>query len=311
MNFYRYDELSNSFRNDVKVFQGRKLKIDGTEREVTPDIGILEPSNNGVIGEVKRSFPKDKELWKTTFEQLKKYDNELIGWPNENGKVKLHDVVLLTNNRFSRVVKDYYENEISKTELIIKKLFAIIEFYRTDEAKPFIAFRKEYGKLGNELIDNELYLGKQVPMDVFISIYSKNKLYDAKPPLPYLLNLIWENVVQLKASEDPNFQRLRKNQKLDVNVEVNEIIDILYKGFSFYEFHQHNTLGQPRIPKKEWIVEACEIFVKKEEAKWKDSTKQEMDFFFKKYDDVLEHFIELCLDENTDEEQIELFPSSN
>ena len=69
-NFYRYDDDTKTIRDDVLVFQGRRLtpspakaiNSDGNPVEfVTPDVGILLPANTGVLAEVKKSFPADEQ----------------------------------------------------------------------------------------------------------------------------------------------------------------------------------------------------------------------------------------------------------
>src|SRR3972149_8100152 len=83
--FYLYDKKSTKDKDDVLIFQGRRLRtsqtktinINNTLSFVTPDIGILLPSKNGVIGEVKMSFPQNQDYWMDTFEQLIKYDDDL------------------------------------------------------------------------------------------------------------------------------------------------------------------------------------------------------------------------------------------
>ena len=60
------------------VFQGRRLEpssqkvmyLNGEKiSRVTPDIVAFLPSKSGVLGEVKKSFPKNQERWIKTFEQ--------------------------------------------------------------------------------------------------------------------------------------------------------------------------------------------------------------------------------------------------
>lgn len=79
INFFRYDTEKKEMRREVIVFQGRRFSPSTgksiTEKGenvdyVTPDIGILLPTKNGVIGEVKRSFPSDQNLWHKTFKQI-------------------------------------------------------------------------------------------------------------------------------------------------------------------------------------------------------------------------------------------------
>ena len=84
MNFYRYNDAAQEIDNNVLVFQGRRLE-PSMQRDiepngatyVTPDIGILLPAKNGVLAEVKKSFPKEQVHWIKTFKQLMSYDDDL------------------------------------------------------------------------------------------------------------------------------------------------------------------------------------------------------------------------------------------
>jgi len=89
MNFYRFD----SDKVPPKLFQGRKLspKEESESEFLTPDIGILQSDNYGILGEVKHCFPKEQDYWIKAFEQIMKYDHDLVGWPNSDGKASNFD----------------------------------------------------------------------------------------------------------------------------------------------------------------------------------------------------------------------------
>ncbi len=315
MNFYRYDDTSNKMKKDVLVFQGRRLepstkkilKLNGDNTScVTPDIGILLPTKNGVLGEVKKSFPNNQNLWIKSFEQLMAYDDDLKGWPSADERVHLHDIVLILHQSRTKAVRKYFESN-KGSKINFNRPFCIVEFNRSDERNAHFFFRIEYGFLTESFINERLGNGIEVPMFVFIGTYSTIKFYDSEPPLPYLIELIWENVVLRSASEEAKFEKLRKNQKIEVVLEVDSIAEELHQGFSFHMLHDNNEERQPKIPKKEWIMRACEQLVKSNEASWVDSTKKTIKVFFRKYDNVLGHFIELCSKEVENIGQLKLF----
>lgn len=313
-NFYRWDDNSRSIKNNVVVFQGKKFRPSKKEQNniendcfITPDIAIYLPNEIGVLGEVKSRLPKDKNHWMDTFTQLMKYDDDLLGWPSQNGCIQSHDIALIVHVSRSADLKDYFEVNKSENKINFRKNFSIIEFTRSDERRSYIFFRKYFGDLSNTSINNLLKSGKQVPMDIFIKIYSTVKIIDFEPPLPYLMNLIWRDVVLNKANQDPRFSKLRRNQKIETDFEIDEIIEQLYKGYSFYCINQ--SAEQPKIPRKGWILKACEQFVKTDEAKWIEENKN-IKFFFKKYDNTQSHFIERCLEEE-ENNQMKLFDFEN
>jgi hypothetical protein len=297
MNFYRYD----SDNKPVKLFQGRKL-TPSKESEtgfLTPDIGILQPDNSGVLGEVKHCFPKEREYWIKTFEQLMKYDDDLTGWPNTEGKVNNHDLVLLTHQTRARAVNKYYQEKLKNDEILFSNPFCIVEYNRESGNQEFYFFRIEEGFLTDKKINGKLQDGVAVPMSVFIQNYAAIKFYDDKPELPYLMFLVWVYVVLVKASENERFKSLTRIQKLDIELSVDEIVNALRNGYSFQLINSDNTERQPLIPKKDWVKEACNKFVDWGEAKWNDDQKMKITFHCnKKYSDALNQFIERYADQS-------------
>lgn len=315
-NFYRHDDASRSMKDNVVVFQGRRMepspdKVINSNGEkvlyVTPDIGVLLPSKKGVLCEVKKSFPKEQEHWIKTFEQLMSYDDNLTGWPSDDGKVNSHDIVLILHQSREVAVRMFYEKK-SGSEIKFNKPFVIVQFNRADERGSYYFFQKTLGSLSEKSVDERLTYGVPVPMGVFTNVvmYSIIKLYDSEPPLPYLIDLIWTHVVTQSAKNDPKFEKLRKNQKIDVVLGIEKIVEELHQGFSFRTLYSDNSGRQLKIPKKKWVVNACEQLVKSNEASWVDSTKTTIKVFFRRYDATMDHFIELCSKEEESSGQMEM-----
>ncbi len=315
MNFYLYDKATRKNRPDVLLFQGGRLepsgekKIDSNGNKadfVTPDIGIFVSPGSGVIGEVKKSFPKNQAFWIETFRQLMSYDDDLVGWPCESKKVKAHDIVLLLHQTRAMAVLQFFKEKSDAKEIGFQRPFVVVQFNRSDERRPFFFFQKLQGNLSDSNINQELTNGVPVPMSIFVGIYSMVKLCDAPPPLPYLLQLIWTHVVLEMVSEKPQFRTLRKKQKLEVTLEIDKIVEILHDGFSFKRLC-NGMDRQPKSPKKEWVIEACEKLVEIDEAKWVDSQKAQLKVYFQRYDDIQSHFVEACSQQSSRGEQLSLF----
>jgi hypothetical protein len=323
MNLYRYDDETGNMRDDVILFQGWKLlpktesfknNYEGLEKgdDVTPDIGILLPNDTGVVGEVKASFPADQELWMDDFRQLMRYDQDLAGWPNTSGTVNTHDIILLLHIIRSVSVKRYYEDR-KDGEIIFRRPFCIIEYSRSSQSKEYFFMRTQYGNVSDQNIDRKLSEGVQIPMFVFIDIYSTFKIYDAKPPLPYLLEIIWTHIVTLKASYDPKFRSLRINQSILVEIDISEITHSLANQFSFAPITSLKNAGNrvenrsPKYPKQSWIREACEQLVKFGDAEWIGSTKEKLKFKFVRRENILDYFIRICSAEIDTNKQMKLF----
>lgn len=314
-NFYRFDDRTKTMRSDVVVFQGRKLtpspakavNSDGNAVEfVTPDVGILLPSNSGVLAEVKKSFPANEQHWFDDFEQLMAYDDDLNGWPSASGTLPTHDVVLLLHQSRARAVSKFYEKHRGDT-IRFQRPFCIVEFNRSNERNAYFFFRKENGDLTEAKVNERLDNGVQVPMLAFTGTYSEIKIYDSEPPMAYMLHLIWEQVINNKASDHPKYSALRKKQRIEIEVSVEEVVDQLHERFSFRRLHTDASDRQPKIPKAEWVQRAFDRLVKAGEAEWLDRASGKLKVKFTKHDDVLAHFVELCAKDQEPSGQLPLF----
>lgn len=313
MNFYRYDDDSRKIREDVLVFQGRRLTPSKPKKDngedvayVTPDLGVLLPTNHGVLAEVKRSFPKDQKFWLGDFQQLMAYDDDLTGWPSKTQKVGNHDIVLLLHQTRAIAVNDYYEQ--NKAEIKFNRPFCIVEFNRDSEGQEFFFFRTVTGAVSKKSLADRLRLGVPVPMTIYLIQYSTIKLYDAAPPLPYLLELIWTHIVAFKVSNTPGYKMPAKNQKVKVEVTPDEICERLETNFSFHGLQQNHADGrQPKVVEKTWVREACAELVKFGDAKWTDNTKTALIVNFAKRENVLDYFVKQCAKEPKKDDQMELF----
>ncbi|MCX7427638.1 MAG: hypothetical protein NTW96_18660 [Planctomycetia bacterium] len=298
-NFYLWDPETRTDVPDVLVFQGRHLcpLSAATENEVrndgsyvTPDLGVLLPDHTGVLAEVKLSFPKDQAHWMDDFKQLMSYDADLDGWPSEDGRVIRHEVVLITEQGRAVRVRKFYENHAGN-EIKFERPFVIVAVNRSDNRQPYYFFQRTLGNLTRTVLDSRLEEGVKVPMTVLLEKYSTVKLYDAEPPLPYMMDLIWTHVVVDAARQEPKFSRLHKRHKLPVVLQVESIVERLREEFSCRSISAHASCGTPSVPKKTWIVNALEQFVSMKEAEWIDAKKEGIRVFFQRIEDSLDHFI--------------------
>lgn len=316
MNFYRFDDIARKMRDDVRLFQGRRLtpsaaKATNAEGEtvpyVTPDLGILLPGDKGVLGEVKKSFPRDAEHWLDDFKQLMAYDDDLTGWPNATQKIPSHDIVLLLHQSRAVAVKKFFEANTGRT-ITFTRPFCIVEFNRSSEGQEYFYFRTVTGSVTDAALATRLENGVPVPMHMYLLQYSTVKLYDTDPPMPYLLEMIWTHVVAFKVTNTPGYKMPSKRQKLDVQFSLEEINDRLETHFSFHVLqHRHADGRQPKVLKDALVQRACAQLVKFGDALWADTAKTKLTVKFTKRDDVLDHFIKLCAQEPRTDDQMELF----
>jgi hypothetical protein len=316
MNLYRFDDKTRQMRGDVLLFQGRRLtpspeKSKNANGEtvdyVTPDLGILLPGDKGVLGEVKRSFPRDTKYWMDDFQQLMAYDDDLTGWPNASKRVAGHDIVLLLHYSRAVAVKDYYEKH-STDAIRFTRPFAIVEFNRSSQAQEFFSFRCIMGNVSDSYLAERLRLSISVPLEMYVLQYDTVKLYDCAPPLPYLLELIWTHVLALKVSNTPGYRMPAKNQKVKVELTPSEIAESLETHFTFRRLHQgHADALQPQVLKGSLVRDACAALVKFGDASWIDGTKTKLIVNFVKREKVLDYFVSQCTKDPQNNGQMELF----
>jgi hypothetical protein len=261
---------------------------------VTPDLGVVTVEGDGVLAEVKISFPKSEEHWFDDFDQLMSYDAEFEGWPTEAGTVPQHDVVLITEQGRASKVKKFFEKH-QGDKIQFTRPFVIVQCNRSDNREPYYFFHRIFGKLSSSAIDGQLEDGTKVPMKVLVEKYSTVKIYDAEPPLPYMMDLIWSHVVLEAARVDPKFPKLRKRQKLPVVLDVDEIVQKLREGFTFRAIAANASDGSPAMPHSQWVKKALEQMVSSKDAEWIDATKTAVRILFQMYEDALDHFIKACL----------------
>ena len=305
MNVYKFELEKDGSK--VKLFQGRKLdKKNEPSVFVTPDIGILIDDKSGLIGEVKNTFPKEQSQWKENFKQLLNYDSNLIGWPNKSEVISSHDVVLLIHDSQSVPVRDYFLSKEKKGEIKFRKPFIIVEYARSDEAKPFFRFRIQHGRLSLSKIHDKLYNGLPVPLDIFAGLFSKIKIYDTEPHLSWMLWLIYSCILD-KATGEGKYHKLNKNVKLDIDTSINEVTDLLYQTYSFHPFHKNHQNRQAKFPKEEWVKKGVQKLIALHEASWINESKGDFRFSLKRYEPILEHYVLSCIEDQRAKSQMSLF----
>ena len=205
-----------------------------------------------------------------------------------------HDIVLIVEQGRANKVRRFYEQNAGE-RIQFSRPFVMVICNRSDNRQAYYFFERSLGTLTNRAVDSQLVDGTKVPMKVLLDRYSTIKLYDAEPPLPYMINLIWSQIVLDSARGDPRFRKLRKKHKLPVVLDVNEILTRLRVGFTFRSLDANADEGSPETAHKSWVVKALEKLVNLREAEWIDATKESIRVLFQQYEDPLRHFVVACV----------------
>lgn len=281
-NLYRFDDLARSFREHVQFYQGRRLTTSAANRrspstDVTPDLAIVVNHDSASLAEVKMSLPGDRSLWVKTIEQLERYDDDLIGWPGPGGRVGAHDVMLVVHQMRIAIV-DVIKSKLDAGDLKFERPFVVLSFIRSDQRDMFFLFRLEFGEPTFAPVRQKLASPVSIPGDVIAVYYGRFKLWDSRPPIPYVMDLIWREVVADRAASDDRFPSLRRNSRLPVELSVSEIATYLQENFSFDQSLAGDASDaerqrQPSVPRVDWVRAAISAFVDSGQGRWLDEQR--------------------------------------
>lgn len=281
-NLYRFDDQARSFREHVRFFQGRRFTTSAANRrssstDVTPDLAIVMNEDSACVAEVKMSLPGDRSLWGKTIEQLERYDDDLLGWPGSAGRVGTHDVMLVVHQMRIAIV-DVIKSKLDAGDLKFERPFVVLSFIRSDQRDTFFLFRLEFGEPTFTPVRQKLASPVAIPGDVIAVYYGRFKLWDSRPPIPYVMDLIWREVVADRAASDDRFPSLRRNSRLPVELSVAEIAAYLQENFSFdqslaIDASDAERQRQPSVPRVEWVRAAISAFVDCGQGRWLDEQR--------------------------------------
>ena len=254
---FQYDS-DFSFGKKMAVSEDNKVK--DTCEKVTPD-GVAEVDGEGVVLEVKKSIPELKEGREKIFRQLLVYDDNLEGW---QGEVEKHDIICLTHDSNSRNLEDFLkelnsgesEPEIedlqNAEDLEFDRPLVVVGFYRNDENSSYIAFKKERGlnSLSHDGLEEQLDEGLNVPLKYVVG--ENIKFYDERPPLPYLLHILWQHVFPGMIPADEYSASGNGQSIIEIDVELDELVARMRKTYGF----RNEDGAEYDIPRKRWLKDA-------------------------------------------------------
>ncbi len=243
----RWDDAQKDYLSDSYFLPGRRLSrtLNDSGNNVTPDIVVQLSNNYGIIAEVKLTASTDQDFVRA-YEQIRRYDTELVGWKTSNKRISLDDLCLLVEDLKRNAAKRYFSGKT------FEKNFTLVACSRVYLDKHFIKIEKYHGSFSNKRIEDKL--GRDpvpIPLEDIVEGMTRVKFYDAEPPVEYTMNVLWMNIFN-------QFMEEKKGEKIGKNILVNtgEATEKLEKAYSFGRLDDR----QPRIPKQVWIRRALDAF---------------------------------------------------
>lgn len=226
---------------------------------LTPD-GVVQPRiDYGIVTEMKKHYPDGDDGY---IEQVKKYDQDLVGWWTKDEALTPHDLVLLTHMFSTTNANDAFEKWKSGARTFTRP-FAIVEYgYVESMPQQYFMLRRMAGALSDKSYDEALRHGKMIPDAIAVELFARCKLYDAKPPLMHMLVLVYMETMNLFVPRE-EFEAATGRLRKTVTVTVAEVREKMEEQFCPHL----EGVRQPRLPKKEWVREALEALQDMELAK--------------------------------------------
>jgi hypothetical protein len=259
VNESRWDPEVRELRSTVRYEVGRRMTTSPMNRTspstiVTPDCVIQFERVQGLVAEAKLGLPKSDEIWDSHIQQLEKYDDELTGWWTPDEKISAHDLVALVP--LARAVRfaDRLESGVREGKWTFQRKIAVIGFFKTSGVKDFLSLKKERGSLSLSDFDERLRESRQVEIALLISKYNDRKFVDHMPPLPYLLQIIWDHLFTRYAADIPAGD---SGAPVTLEASVDKITTDLQEYFGF----KSKGARSPEIPRSNWVRKALDALV--------------------------------------------------
>ncbi len=269
---------------------------------VTPDIVIQRTELLGYVAEVKKSLPQNQDYWRKIVEQLRKYDDDLVGWWTDDELIEEMCVVLLLH--ISRVAdfRDFLIKKMSEETIEFKNPVCLVEFTRSPEMIEFIFLRNFWGEIKDHEVADVLRSGKQIPIEKVVSTYGVKKYYDSVPETVHTMVILWQDVFNPMRS-DVEFDESQRAWPLKVS--ISDLTTELQKLYG----SPGGGAREVSFPKPPWIKTALDNFVKQGLAKPLEEDGYVV-FFKLLKTDLIERFAKhesKKADEKNTSEQIALF----
>jgi hypothetical protein len=227
---------------------------------------------SGYVAEAKITLPSDPSLREKDLLDLQKYDDQLSGWDKHDGQIVNHDLILIVHKFIGSNIKEQLAALERATKLTWTRKFALVAFSIVEQSDTWLSLEMLSGAISDSTKHQKLDRTLPIKLEhaVSNSRFMHIQLYDAKPPLPLLMKLIHQLILS-RLTHD-NHLALRTEGSVRYPCTVDLLKDSLAKAFGPGQASERT----PEIPKKKWVAEALEQFVK---LGWADENADEVESF--------------------------------
>lgn len=261
---------------------------------VTPDLLVQRTPTYGLVCEAKTNLPRYSDdvvvakRWGEMVDQLRKYDDDLVGWLTDNEKVKMHDVVLLVDMINGVDVADFVTR--AQKEESHKREPVVIGTERSQQGEMFVLLSKERGTLQDAALDEGLRRRRKIPFRLLEMELARFRFCDSPPQNPlYTVQVLWDHLFPSKADAG----------KFNVEKRV-YVLDVTVKGLTRELQTYYGWVPRdPRdvgIPRAEWVMDALDFLAKIGDAEQQSKTAYRVFYTKSTKRDTIVRFAKKMLD---------------
>lgn len=291
VNESRWDPAKRELQNDAKYEVGRRMTTSAANKispstEVTPDCVLQTEARSALVAEAKLGLPREEGAWDDDIRQMQKYDDDLLGWWTADERISTFDIIGLVPIERAVKFSDRIENGIKVGNWTFERKWSVVGFFKRSGVKDFLALKKERGELSDSGLDDRLRQSVLVPFERLIVVYQDKKFVDHPPPLPYLLQIIWDYLFTQYAADAT---KAEGEEYLSLTVTLKKVTEDLQEYYGF----RSNGYRSPEIPRQSWVRRALDLLVQFRMAKVL-SGEEYLILYKRTRGDTLKRFGRLC-----------------
>jgi hypothetical protein len=158
------------------------------------------------------------DVWDSYNERLTRYASPLSGWWTPTETITQADAVLLMHRSRCRQFVRYLDERTDRNLPVPPEGAAVVEFVRSGQVATFYSFSLEWGALRDADIGARLQdATAEIPLEQVIDSLAAVQFYDACPPMPMLLEIIWGELFSMK--DNDSFDQRTRSWPVMVNVD--------------------------------------------------------------------------------------------
>jgi hypothetical protein len=258
-----WDDQGKALTPGGAAFVGRRMDTSPKNRvspntKVTPDLAVRASLDTAFVAEAKLALSASQEQRKKKILEVAKYDDDLVGWDTQDGRVRNHDIIIVVRHFHGKDVQQDIVELRQSGALVFERKLALVCFAIVEEAQTWMSLELLDGGLSDGNKDRKLRRRLAIALDHVAAnpIFGHVMLYDAKPPQPWIMDRIHE-VITSDLTPDEHLG-LREEGAARKVVAVEDLRKNLSQSFG----PGQPTDRTPEIPRQAWVEEAMDLFVK-------------------------------------------------